>query len=80
MQEMTENQTLMKIVKARGWQSASRTALDVIEPIAPLISQLLWVFQPISSIIGARDAVQELAETLDSPDGVAHLRDQLDNK
>lgn len=80
MEENIDTQTLIKLVKARGWQNASRTVLDVIEPIAPLISQLLWVFQPISNVIGARNAVQELAETLESPQGIANLRDQLDDK
>ena len=80
MEEKTETQTLIKLIKSRGWQGASRTVLDIIEPVAPLVSQLLWVFQPISNVIGARDTVRELAETLDSPQGIAYLRDQLDDK
>ncbi len=80
MEKKTDTQTLIKLIKSRGWQGASRTFLDVIEPLAPLVSQLLWVFQPISNVIGARDVVRELAETLDSPQGIALLRDQLDDK
>ena len=80
MKEKTNTQTLINAVKSRGWQNASRTVLDVIEPIAPLVSQLLWVLQPISNVIGARDTIGELAETLDTPEGIEHLRNQLDDK
>ena len=80
MKEKTDTGTLIQAVKARGWQDATRTILDVVEPVAPLISQLLWVFQPISNLIGARDIVGELAEVLDKPGGIDHLRKQLGDK
>lgn len=78
--EIMDTQTLIELLKSRGWQDASRTVLDVIEPVAPLVSQFLWVFQPISGMIGARNMIGELAETLDTPDGIARLRDQLGDK
>lgn len=71
---------MIQIIKARGWQDASRTLLDVVEPIAPLVSQFLWVVQPISSIVEAQDFVGSLAKTLDSPDGIDRLRQELDEQ
>ncbi len=76
----TDTQALVSLIKARGWQDASRTLLDVLEPIAPLVSQFLWVVQPLSSVIEAQDFVGNLAKTLDSPDGIDDLRKQLDEQ
>lgn len=79
MNDLKDIRTLIQLVKTRGWQDASQTVLDVIEPVAPLISGLLWVAQPVSTVFGARAIVGELAETLDSPDGIARLREQLED-
>jgi hypothetical protein len=51
--------------------------LDAIEPIAPLAAQMLWVVQPVAGIFGGRRAIGDLADILDSRDGVNHLRQQL---
>lgn len=75
-----ETQSLIDMIKQRGWQGASRTALDVIEPIAPLVSSVLWVVQPVSTIFGAQKTVGTLANLLDSPQGIEQLREQLDEK
>jgi hypothetical protein len=41
---------------------------------------LLWVIQPVAGLFGARNAIQDLAETLDMPDGVESLRQQLQDE
>lgn len=79
MKETMNTETLISIVKVRGWQDAMRTALDVLEPVAPLVSQLLLVLQPMSNIVGARDVVGELADIFDNPQGIEHLRQELDD-
>lgn len=80
MKENQNTQTLIQTLKARGWQNATRTMLDVIEPIAPLLSQFLWVLQPFSSVLGEQKVVAELAEALDTPAGIEALRQQLDQE
>lgn len=75
-----DTQTLITTIKSRGWQDATRSFLDIVEPIAPLLSQVLWVVQPVSSIFDAQKLVRELAESLDSPHGIEALRQQLDEK
>lgn len=80
MMKKRDTQSLIKAIKLRGWQDATGSLLDIIEPIAPLLSQLLWVAQPVSRIFDAETIVRELAETLDSPQGIEALRQQLDDK
>lgn len=70
-------QTIIKAIKARGWEDTTRTVLDIIEPLAPLVSQLLWTLQPAARILGAHHTVNTVANLLDSPDGIAYLQTQL---
>ena len=79
MEETPAIRTVIDNLKQRGWQDMAHTMLDVIEPIAPLVSQVLWVIQPMSSAIGASDVVGELAKTLNTPQGISFLREQLDD-
>lgn len=51
--------------------------LDAIEPIAPIVAQGLWVAQPLAGLWGKSTALQHLAQTLETPDGVDQLRQQL---
>lgn len=53
------------------------SALDVMEPIAPLLAQMLWVAQPTAGLFGSTSSLAQLAETLETPEGVAQLRQQL---
>lgn len=79
MKDTINTETLINTIKVRGWQDAMRMALDILEPIAPLVSHLLLVLQPMSNIIGARDVVGELADIFDNPQGIEHLRQELDD-
>lgn len=65
-------------IKLRGWSGAMQTVLDVIEPIAPLASQFLWTVQPFAGVFEADDMVQDLANALDSEEGMAALRQKLE--
>jgi hypothetical protein len=69
--------TWIAAVKERGFGHSMQTMLDVLEPVAPLAAQFLWVLQPFAGLFGARNAVHDLAHLLDTPDGVATLRQQL---
>jgi len=69
--------TWIEGIKGRGWQGAAQSILDVIEPIAPLVAQVLLVFQPISGVMGGDKVVTTLVEALHTPEGIAQLRQQL---
>ena len=64
-------------VKQRGYGQWVYVLLDVIEPIAPLVAQGLWVAQPLVGLWDQSDTLQMLAETLEDPDGIAQLRQYL---
>ncbi len=67
-------------VKVRGLAGAVGVALDALEPLGPLGAQLLWVAQPVLGVFGgesARNAANEIAEALETPEGIAHIREQL---
>ena len=66
-------------VKARGLGDALSTALDVLEPLGPLGAQALWVAQPVLGLVIGHDALEELAETLETPGGVERLRQMLED-
>ena len=53
------------------------TLLDVIEPVAPVLAQGLWVAQPLAGLWNGGDALGELAEMLEEPGGVEQLRRRL---
>ena len=68
---------LIHRVKSRGLDSTALLLLDAIEPLAPVLAQSLWMAQPFATPFNARDAVAELAEALETPEGVTNLRRQL---
>ena len=65
-------------MKARGLGDALSTALDVLEPLGPLGAQILWVLQPALGVFGLREMAREMAEALEEPGGIAHIRQQLE--
>jgi hypothetical protein len=75
---MADNEWLQRI-RARGWENALSTALDILEPLGPLGAQVLWVAQPAARVIGGwGEAVSGLAQALEEPGGIARLRRLLD--
>jgi hypothetical protein len=64
-------------IKLRGWSGAMQTVLDVIEPIAPLASQFLWTLEPMAGLFNADHMVHDLANALDSQEGIEALRQSL---
>ena len=67
----------IKAAKEQGLGGAVRVVLDVLEPVAPLAAGLLWVMQPFAGLFGARSAIGDLADILDTSSGVENLRQQL---
>jgi len=65
-------------VKARGLGDALGLALDALEPLGPLGAQVLWVLQPALGLFGAREAVKDIAQALEDPDGIARIREALE--
>ena len=80
MNEKSTSSEWISAAKARGWAESLRLCLDLIEPLAPIASQLLWVVQPTAGLFGAREAIGEIAEALDTPEGIEALRRELDKK
>ncbi|RMF80044.1 MAG: hypothetical protein D6737_09535 [Chloroflexi bacterium] len=70
----------LAVIKARGWGDTFGTVLDALEPLGPLGAQFLWVAQPALGVFIRRDTVDELARILETPDGIAWLRAQLENE
>jgi hypothetical protein len=64
-------------IRARGWVGVICTVLDMIEPIAPLAAQLLYVGHPVSRIIARDFPLEALADALETADGVSKLRKRL---
>ena len=67
-------------LKARGFAGAFTVILDVIEPFAPIAAQMMHVVHPVSGAFGMRQMVGDLAQLLDTPDGIDQLRDQLNEQ
>lgn len=70
----------LQAIKERGWAEPFRFALDLFEPLAPLASQVLYVFQPLAGNFGATHILKDLAEALESPEGLEDLRQELQEK
>lgn len=64
-------------LKVRGGAPYVLLTLDVIEPIAPVLAQGLWMAQPLAGLWNGRQDVRDLAELLEAPDGIARLRRRL---
>ncbi len=64
-------------LKVRGGAPYALLTLDVIEPIAPVLAQGLWMAQPLAGLWNGRQDLRDLAELLEAPDGIARLRLRL---
>ncbi|MBK8024558.1 MAG: hypothetical protein IPK19_24800 [Chloroflexi bacterium] len=65
-------------IRRAGWGDTFLTVLDVIEPVGIVGAQMLYVIQPVARLIGDRHGdVSALARLLETPEGVATLRQML---
>jgi hypothetical protein len=67
-------------LKRMGLDHFVGAVLDAAEPLGPLGAQLLWVAQPVLSLMVPLDDLTDLASVLDAPEGVAWLRSELLSK
>lgn len=65
-------------VRIRNLNGILGIALDIIEPLGPLGAQLLWIAQPVMGLLGAHNLVGEIARMVETPEGIAQLRQMLD--
>ena len=65
-------------LKARGLGSTALTALDALGALGPLAAQALYAGQPLLRLFSGSVPFNDLAETLEQPDGIARLRQWLD--
>ena len=68
----------VKQLQARGLGDALGLALDVLEPLGVRGAQLIWVAQPVLGVWFNRDTVHNIAQTLETPGEVAHIRHFLE--
>jgi len=66
-------------LQARGLGDALGLALDVLEPLGVLGAQLIWVAQPVLGVWFNRDMVRSIAQTLETPGEVEHIRHFLEH-
>jgi hypothetical protein len=64
-------------LRDRGLTGAATTILDLLEPLGPLAGGVLQIGAPLLGLLVPRAAVMALAEALDTPEGIDHLRGQL---
>ena len=67
----------IEAAKRRGGAPFLLILLDAIEPLAPALAQGLLVAQPLANLWRGGDALRELADLLEEPDGLRELRRQL---
>lgn len=72
-----EKMTHLQRLKQQLPDSVLMTLLDIVEPVAPLAAQMLWVMQPAAGLFGEQAIVAFLAQTLEDPDGIPQLRAAL---
>lgn len=75
----TNLESIISAVKARGLTDIFSTMLDVVEPFGALGAQLTYIAQPALSLFIPRDVVSTLAEAIETPEGIAALRQQLED-
>ena len=66
-------------LQARGLGDALGLALDVLEPLGVLGAQLIWLAQPVLGVWFNRDMVRSIAQTLETPGEVEHIRHFLEH-
>lgn len=64
-------------LKARGLAHTAHHALTIIAPLGAVAAQLLYVFQPFSGVLGWRTALTDIAQALETPDGIEALLREL---
>ena len=69
----------VRLAKTHGWADLARTGLDAFAPLGALGAQFLWVSQPVLGLFVRRDRLARLAEMLETPEGLAALRGQLED-
>jgi len=67
----------MDAARARGLAPFCRTLLEITEPAAPIAANILWVLQPTARLLGGGTAIGQLAQALETPEGIAALREYL---
>ena len=65
--------------KARGLGHALEVALDVFQPLGVIGAQLIWIGEPVLRLWIPPEALAELANALETPDGVEQLRQELED-
>ncbi|GIK66563.1 MAG: hypothetical protein BroJett018_43570 [Chloroflexota bacterium] len=64
-------------LQKHGLEGLADALLGASEPLAPIGAQLLYVAQPALSLIAPREAIGRWARLLETPGGLAWLREQL---
>lgn len=64
-------------LQKHGLEGLADALLEAGEPLAPIGAQLLYVAQPALSLVAPREVIGRWARLLETPGGLAWLREQL---
>ncbi|GAB1420676.1 hypothetical protein MASR2M15_07870 [Anaerolineales bacterium] len=67
----------LEALNSRGWSHTAQSVLDIIEPVAPVLAQMLWISQPMGGIFGKGQLLADIAHLLESKEGISEIRSHL---
>ena len=76
--DRTTIQSVARAVRRHGLRLPALLVLEAGAPLAPVAGQLLYVAQPLLSLVTGRSAIGDLARLLEDRNAVAALVDELE--
>lgn len=77
---LTAMKTWRERLQQAGLLDFAGLVLDVVEPLAPIGAQMLWVAQPTLGLLVAPEKIASWAELLENPQQIARLREQIERE
>lgn len=65
-------------IRRRGWRVPAVAALEAGRPLALVAGQLLWLAQPMLSLLWSSDRIGQTAHLLEDADAVQRLIEYLE--
>lgn len=78
IEKKTHHTTWIDRLEAHGMGGFVRLLLDVAAPFAVVGAQVLWIVQPLATLVGKGQAIGDLATWLEQPNSLRNLRARLD--
>lgn len=77
MVDETTTQAWIDRARQAGWATGLAMLLDSLAPLGIVAAQILWLVQPASRWVDGDGFIGWLAQTLETPDAIAALRQNL---